>query len=256
MGEIQHDFYKNHTEFYQVSLKNLPHLTNFSPQLMACMGRVSSKSFYLPQLFTLLINFFFSITHQNSIQFSFLEDHHDYVNNWWQQHLLRNHKGNECTNEKLWSYRKLMWASTWQNQQNMCVPSEDSDQPGHPPCLIRVFAVRLMCSLGPQLSSSGQRRLWSDWVDAQADLSSLGTHVILLVLSWCGSFGLFHTVKWMTQKHTEMLISRAFGNTSDFRVDERLIFLPTAREQVCCLASSYPPYKCIREYGKSVPIDV
>ena len=25
-----------------------------------------------------------------------------------------------------------------------CVPSEDSDQPGHPPSLIRVFAVRSM----------------------------------------------------------------------------------------------------------------
>ena len=28
---------------------------------------------------------------------------------------------------------------TWQNQQNECVPSEDSDQPGHMPSLIRVF---------------------------------------------------------------------------------------------------------------------
>ena len=27
-----------------------------------------------------------------------------------------------------------------------CVPSEDSDQPGHPPSLIRVFAVCLMGS--------------------------------------------------------------------------------------------------------------
>ena len=27
-----------------------------------------------------------------------------------------------------------------------CVPSEDSDQPGHPPSLIRVFAVRSMGS--------------------------------------------------------------------------------------------------------------
>ena len=25
-----------------------------------------------------------------------------------------------------------------------CAPSEDSDHPGHPPSLIRVFAVRLM----------------------------------------------------------------------------------------------------------------
>ena len=36
-------------------------------------------------------------------------------------------------------------AATWQNQQNECVASEDSDQSGHPPSLIRVFAV---CSMG------------------------------------------------------------------------------------------------------------
>ena len=36
-----------------------------------------------------------------------------------------------------------IWAATWQNQQNECAPSEDSDQPGHPPNLIRVFAVRM-----------------------------------------------------------------------------------------------------------------
>ena len=28
------------------------------------------------------------------------------------------------------------------NQQNGCAPSKDSDQPGSPPSLIRVFAVR------------------------------------------------------------------------------------------------------------------
>ena len=36
-----------------------------------------------------------------------------------------------------------LWAMTWQNQQNDCAPSEDSDQPGHSPSLIRVFAVRM-----------------------------------------------------------------------------------------------------------------
>ena len=36
-----------------------------------------------------------------------------------------------------------IWAATRQNQQCGCAPSEDSDQPGHPPSLIRVFAVRL-----------------------------------------------------------------------------------------------------------------
>ena len=39
------------------------------------------------------------------------------------------------------------------------VPSEDSDQPGDPPSLIRVFAVHFMGSLGPKLSSCAQRRL-------------------------------------------------------------------------------------------------
>ena len=32
-----------------------------------------------------------------------------------------------------------------------CAPSEDSDQPGHPPSLIRVFAVRSMGSKGREL---------------------------------------------------------------------------------------------------------
>ena len=35
------------------------------------------------------------------------------------------------------------WAASWQNQQNEFATSEDSDQPGHPPSLIRVFAVRM-----------------------------------------------------------------------------------------------------------------
>ena len=64
-----------------------------------------------------------------------------------------------------------IWATSRQNQQNDCAPSEDSDQPGHPPSLIRVFAVHSMGSYGTKLSSCGQRRLWSDWADAQADLS-------------------------------------------------------------------------------------
>ena len=40
-----------------------------------------------------------------------------------------------------------------------------------------VFAVCLMGSYkGPKLSSCGQRRLWSDWADAQADLSLRWVH--------------------------------------------------------------------------------
>ena len=37
---------------------------------------------------------------------------------------------------------KKRQATSWQNQQNDCVPSEDSDQSGDLPSLIRVFTVR------------------------------------------------------------------------------------------------------------------
>ena len=58
-------------------------------------------------------------------------------------------------------------------------PSEDSDQPGHPPILIGIFAVRLKKAwvLSYPLSIHPG---WSE--------SSLGAHAILLVLSRCGSF--------------------------------------------------------------------
>ena len=39
------------------------------------------------------------------------------------------------------------------------VPSEDSDQPGHPPSLIRVFGLRSMGTFGPNAASGGQRTL-------------------------------------------------------------------------------------------------
>ena len=63
-----------------------------------------------------------------------------------------------------------------------CAPSEDSDQPGHPPSLIRVFAVRMKKAWVLYIYSfSARRRLWSEWADA-------GPTVILLVLSWGGSY--------------------------------------------------------------------
>ena len=57
-----------------------------------------------------------------------------------------------------------------------CAPSEDSDQPGHPPSLIRVFAIRMKKAWVRSYPLSGQRRLWSDWADAQADLSLRWAH--------------------------------------------------------------------------------
>ena len=69
-----------------------------------------------------------------------------------------------------------------------CAPSEDSDQPGHPPSLIRVFAVRMKKAQVLSYPLSAQRGLWSDWADAQADLSLRWAHrPFLLVLSRGGS---------------------------------------------------------------------
>ena len=72
--------------------------------------------------------------------------------------------------------KKLKWAATWQNQQNECAPNENSDQLGHPPSLIRVFAVRMKKAWVRSYPLSAQRRLWSDWADAQADLNLRWAH--------------------------------------------------------------------------------
>ena len=71
-----------------------------------------------------------------------------------------------------------------------CAPNEDLGQLGHPPSLIRVFPVRMKKHWAFNYLLSAQWRLWSDWADAQADLSLHLAHVILLVLS-CGGLFLF-----------------------------------------------------------------
>ena len=55
-------------------------------------------------------------------------------------------------------------------------PSKTSDQPGHPPSLIRVFAIRLKKARILSYPLIAQQRLWSDWADAQADLSLRWAH--------------------------------------------------------------------------------
>ena len=73
--------------------------------------------------------------------------------------------------------------------------SEDSDQPGHLPSLIRVFAVRMKKDWALSYPLSTQRPLWSNWVDAQPELSSLGAYAISLVLSWGGSYVWYASVE-------------------------------------------------------------
>ena len=94
---------------------------------------------------------------------------------------------------KFWTMRFYyldIWAMTWQNQQSNCAPSEDSDQPGHPPSLISVFAVHMKKAWVLSYPLSAQRRLWSGWADAQADLSLrwAHTHFVGFIMLWliCG----------------------------------------------------------------------
>ena len=56
-------------------------------------------------------------------------------------------------------------------------PAKTQDQPGHPPSLIRVFTVRMKKVWILNYLLSAQRRLWSDWVDAQADLTLRWVHM-------------------------------------------------------------------------------
>ena len=67
-----------------------------------------------------------------------------------------------------------------------CEPSKVSDQPGHPPNLIRVFAVRMKKAWVLSYPLSAQRSLWSDRADAQADLSLrwAHSHFVGFVMSW------------------------------------------------------------------------
>ena len=90
----------------------------------------------------------------------------------------------------------------------VCAPSEDSDQPGYPPSLIRVFAVRMTKAWVLNYPSSAQRRLWSEWADAQADLRFRWAKVILLVLSWGGSY-----IRKLTTRSKESFMAPTERNT-------------------------------------------
>ena len=56
-------------------------------------------------------------------------------------------------------------------------PARTQPQPGHPPSLISLRSTLNGYSWRPNVSSCGQRRLWSDWADAQADLSLRWAHL-------------------------------------------------------------------------------
>ena len=52
--------------------------------------------------------------------------------------------GQPLKRAKTWLFVWHKWAAAWRTNKMTCVPSEDSDQSGHPPSLIKVFAVRMI----------------------------------------------------------------------------------------------------------------
>ena len=81
-------------------------------------------------------------------------------------------------------YNTYIWAMTWRNQQNESASSEDSDQPGHPPSLTNVFAVRMEKAWVLSYPLSAQRRLWSDLAQADLSLRWVHTYFVGFVMSW------------------------------------------------------------------------
>ena len=76
---------------------------------------------------------------------------------------------------------ETIWAATWENQQNDVRPAKTQI------IIWSVFAVRMKKAWVLSYQLNAQQRLWSDWADAQADLSLRWAH-ILLVLSCRGSY--------------------------------------------------------------------
>ena len=115
--------------------------------------------------------------------------------------------------KKLWLqlcpiYSKLIDAPRDKTNKMACAPSEVSDQPGHPPSLIRVFAARMKKAWVLSYPLSAQRKLWSDWADAQADLSLRWAHSHFVGFvtrrlnceSWTDSTDWFTTTKVFVKK--------------------------------------------------------
>ena len=112
-----------------------------------------------------------------------------------------------------------------QTNKMACAPSEDWDQPGHPPSLIRVFAVRLKKAWILSYPLSAQRRLWSDWTDAQADLSLLLAHMPFCwschdaALICLLSRRLYHTLCYTRTAREGRLLSFIDHAVNDFNVN-------------------------------------
>ena len=91
---------------------------------------------------------------------------------------------NKFDTQLCWIRQKNIWAATWQNQQSECAPSENSDQPGHPPSLIRVFAGRMKKALALSTERTAKTLIrlgrCQGWSESSLDAQS----VVGFVMRW------------------------------------------------------------------------
>ena len=112
-----------------------------------------------------------------------------------------------CSIVSLWGKMTMKNEPSHDKTNKMaCAPSEDSDQPGYPPSLIRVFAIRMKKTWVLSYPLSAQRRPRLDWADAQADL----------ILCWAHSHFVgfvMRRLKYLTSSQSSAIIAFIAFNT-------------------------------------------
>ena len=90
----------------------------------------------------------------------------------------------------VWSASLLSAGSKLVSLASYWVHIKDSDQTGRMPSLICVFTARVKEAWVLSFPLTAQRRLWSDWADAQADLS----------LHWAHIYFVGYVMRWLMKK--------------------------------------------------------
>ena len=133
-----------------------------------------------------------------------------------------------------WRMKLFIWAASWQNQQNGMCAQRRLRSTWASARLIRFFAVRMKKPRFLSYPLSAQRRLLSDWPDAQADLS----------LRWAHS----HFVGFVTMQ----IILAAPSEFGTYRICEQRRF-----RRACASAQSRQNLRCslIQAVSQEEPSD-
>ena len=107
----------------------------------------------------------------------------------------------------------IIWATTWQNQQSECAPSQVSDQPGHPPSLFKSSLCAQRVAKDPSFlhadsedSDQTGRMPRLIWVFAGRNLILLGFVMSRLVYPICQLWMVDSSANWTSSFVTKGLL--------------------------------------------------